>query len=214
MECDQAFLQVFRDQHVTAKDIKPDTKAIMLSDGAKLKKAVPDHVHMVVFGKSCGQNDKMNYLGFAEPEVRFVHDDNIRKINNGYSATSYVSFPDETDTELLERLFRKHLPNLARELLPSEKNGHISYFNAIKRSVTDLVQKRATEVIDNISDEKEFVIGKRVSLVENISSEEHIDALKEGFTQSFPESHMSVEKSTDSYSLVLTVSNKTDLAQI
>ena len=210
MECDQAFLQVFRDQIVTRQDIKPDTRAIMLSDGAILERSVPTHVKMVV----CRDFDSFVNTAIGcncQPsKVFFPSSGFMPALSNCHG---YEQLPNETDDELLSRMFKQYLPKLAGEL-QSNKGNHISYFNAIKRSVTDLVQKRATEVIDNISKEKEFVIGKRVSLVENISSEEHIDALKEGFAQSFPESHMSVEKSTDSYSLVLTVSNKTDLTQI
>ena len=202
-----SFLQVFRDQTVTKEDIRSDAKAIMLSDGARFAKAdlgesvITDNVHLVVLCKSYKGSVAYECSSVGSVTV-MVHESDYPTGRN--NSRMYTSSPDETDCEILIRLFREHLPNLARELLPP-KIDHSTYFNAIKRSIRKHVQKRTIEAIDIINNEEEFVLGKKLPLVSFITSEEDAMALREGFSQTFPEDHMTIERDGDCYDIVLTV---------
>ena len=204
MENIEGIYQVFRDRLVMASDIKPDTRAIMILDSAELSENVPMNVVMVVFDKN-SEIGRRPDLAFASSARRFVHADDYRKTIPYANVNSYI-FPKETKEEVLRKLFSREFPSLARKPLAQKSNKHDAYFNAIKKSVNNHVQKRALEVIDLISEDEEFVIGKHITLVDNIY-EKHSQALKEGFAEFFPIDHMSVVGSNGCFELVLTVNN-------
>lgn len=198
--------QVFRGQKVSVKDIKPDTKAIMISSGAYLEEEkMPDHVLMIVFG----------YLRYREKICHIVHPVKVmshcsdaRGLLYHNNSRQYMPIPNETDHELLQRLFIQEFPDLAKGLL-TKNDKRDAYLNAIKRSVDNHVQKRVDEVIDIIDKEDECVLGKRITLVMDIDTEAHVRVMRDRFAEFFPVDHMSIEEDTDvGYSLVLIVSAK------
>ena len=205
MEREQAFFQVFRDQRVSVKDIKPDTKVIMISSGARLEEVkMPDNVLMIVFGYS-HYNQKICPIVHPVKVMSHCSDDRLLPYIN---SRQYVPIPNETNHELLQRLFIQEFPDLAKGLLP-KNDKRDAYLNAIKRSVDNHVQKRVDEVIDIIDKEDECVLGKRITLVMDIDTEDHVSVMRDRFAEFFPVDHMSIEEDTDvGYSLVLTVSAK------